>query len=216
MGKGVDAFAADLFLLEVAQRREFRLPDNDVAGVRKIDHIHDFRGNSLGNDEDDISIYAKETVNLTLLVRFNILTHILSQHELDVNAVLFEDPFFLCNEGVGIARPDVDSYLDWFFRFWTFGDTPCREGDYGKREDYERRHLFHSFISPEKMRPQDAFLLAASREKKSHELYENLAAMHPEGPVKDLLKRLAGEELSHKEKVEYLYANTAFPQTDGG
>jgi len=40
--------------------------------------------------------------------------------------------------------------------------------------------------------------------------------MHPEGPVKDLLKRLAGEELPHKEKVEYLYANTAFPQTDGG
>jgi rubrerythrin len=46
--------------------------------------------------------------------------------------------------------------------------------------------------------------------------YEHLAGMHPEGEVKNLLKQLAKEELSHKEKVEYLYANTAFPQTDGG
>ena len=28
--------------------------------------------------------------------------------------------------------------------------------------------------------------------------------------------RMANEEKKHKEKVEYLYSNTAFPQTDGG
>lgn len=71
-------------------------------------------------------------------------------------------------------------------------------------------------LPSEEMRPQDAFLLAAHREKKSHELYEGLAALHPDGTVKDFLKKLANEELAHKEKVEYLYANTAFPQTDGG
>jgi len=27
---------------------------------------------------------------------------------------------------------------------------------------------------------------------------------------------MANEELKHKEKMEYLYANTAFPQTSGG
>jgi hypothetical protein len=27
---------------------------------------------------------------------------------------------------------------------------------------------------------------------------------------------MANEELKHKEKMEYLYANTAFPQTAGG
>jgi rubrerythrin len=31
-----------------------------------------------------------------------------------------------------------------------------------------------------------------------------------------LLEKMAQEELRHKEKVEYLYANTAFPQTSGG
>jgi len=28
--------------------------------------------------------------------------------------------------------------------------------------------------------------------------------------------RMAAEELKHKEKVEYMYSNTAFPQTEGG
>ena len=32
----------------------------------------------------------------------------------------------------------------------------------------------------------------------------------------DMLLRMANEEKRHKEKVEYLYTNTAFPQTDGG
>ena len=46
--------------------------------------------------------------------------------------------------------------------------------------------------------------------------YTGLAAIHPDGQVKEMLLRMAGEEKRHKEKVEYLYSNTAFPQTDGG
>jgi len=63
---------------------------------------------------------------------------------------------------------------------------------------------------------KDAFLVAAEREKDSHDFYSNLAELHPPGQVKDLLKQLAQEELGHKEKVEYLYVNAAFPQTSGG
>jgi rubrerythrin len=94
----------------------------------------------------------------------------------------------------------------------------CGEGalDLKQSVDYRVAEYLEAPAPSEKMRPQDAFLLAASREKKSHEFYEHLAGMHPEGPVKEVLKRLAREELGHKEKVEYLYANTAFPQTDGG
>jgi rubrerythrin len=65
-------------------------------------------------------------------------------------------------------------------------------------------------------RPEDAFLAAAGQEKLAHEFYKKLAQAHPEGTVRDLLLKLAQEELAHKEKMEYLYANTAFPQTDGG
>ena len=51
---------------------------------------------------------------------------------------------------------------------------------------------------------------------RSHEFYTELAGLHGDGEVKDLLLKMANEELKHKEKMEYLYANTAFPQTDGG
>ena len=64
--------------------------------------------------------------------------------------------------------------------------------------------------------PEQAFLVAAKREKTSHEFYRDLGKIHPLGPVRDLFEKMSLEELRHKEKVEYLYANTAFPQTSGG
>jgi len=66
------------------------------------------------------------------------------------------------------------------------------------------------------MRREDVFLVAAHREAKSHQFYTELAGMHPKGETQDMLLKIANEELKHKEKMEYLYANTAFPQTAGG
>jgi rubrerythrin len=66
------------------------------------------------------------------------------------------------------------------------------------------------------MKTKDVYLVAAFREQHSHDFYKGLADLHPAGEVKDLLNRMAKEELKHKEKVEYLYVNTAFPQLAGG
>jgi rubrerythrin len=66
------------------------------------------------------------------------------------------------------------------------------------------------------MTTRDVYLVAAAKELAAHNLYQELAAIHPGGAVKDMLLRMAREELKHKEKVEYLYTNTAFPQTAGG
>ena len=63
---------------------------------------------------------------------------------------------------------------------------------------------------------KDIFLLVANREKESHEFYLILAGIHPQGEVRRILERLAAQELEHKQKVEYLYTEVAFPQTDGG
>jgi len=63
---------------------------------------------------------------------------------------------------------------------------------------------------------KDIFLFAAGREKASHEFYQRLAEVQPPGDLQTMLYAFAGEELRHKEKVEYLYCNAAFPQTDGG
>jgi rubrerythrin len=66
------------------------------------------------------------------------------------------------------------------------------------------------------MNLKDVFLLAANREKASHEFYLSLARIHPAGKARRLLRRLASQELGHKHKVEFLYTEVAFPQTDGG
>ena len=63
----------------------------------------------------------------------------------------------------------------------------------------------------------EIFLLAAHRERRAHHFYTELAALYDEGlEIREMLLRIANEELKHKEKMEYLYANTSFPQTDGG
>jgi rubrerythrin len=63
---------------------------------------------------------------------------------------------------------------------------------------------------------KDIFLIAANREKSAHEAYLALAAAHPPGNVRKLLEDLASQELTHKHRLEFLYNETAFPQTDGG
>jgi len=62
----------------------------------------------------------------------------------------------------------------------------------------------------------DVFLMASHRELRSYKFYRELANRHPEGSLRTALLKIADEELSHKEKMEYLYSNTAFPQTAGG
>jgi rubrerythrin len=76
-------------------------------------------------------------------------------------------------------------------------------------------HLEQPKVSPG-MELKDVFLLAANREKMSHAFYLSLAGVHPAGPVRSLLEQLAVQELEHKRRVEFLYTETAFPQTDGG
>lgn len=66
------------------------------------------------------------------------------------------------------------------------------------------------------MKREDVFLVASHRELKSYHFYTELAGQEDAAGVRDMLLRIANEELKHKEKMEYLYANTAFPQTAGG
>ncbi len=86
----------------------------------------------------------------------------------------------------------------------------------GQTIDYRiAEHFYQPEISPD-MQLKDVFLLAANREMHSHELYLALAGLHPLGEAKKLLEELASQELEHKQKVEFLYTEVAFPQTAGG
>jgi rubrerythrin len=67
------------------------------------------------------------------------------------------------------------------------------------------------------MKSEDVYLVASHRELRSYKFYTELSRSFIRlSEVKELLLKMANEELRHKEKMEYLYANTAFPQTDGG
>ena len=91
-------------------------------------------------------------------------------------------------------------------------------GKLGESEaaDYKIAELFEqSAVTPD-MELKDIFLMAAGREKSSHEFYIQLSEAHPEGEVKNVLERIAAEELGHKHKMELLYNEVAFPQTASG
>ena len=66
------------------------------------------------------------------------------------------------------------------------------------------------------MKSSEVYLVAAHREWNSYKFYMGLASLQPEGEAKAMLQKMADQEMKHKEKVEYLYSNTAFPQTAGG
>ncbi len=70
-------------------------------------------------------------------------------------------------------------------------------------------------ISPT-MELKEVFTVAAKKELAAHDLYFNLAEIHPNGQTKHLLEDLASQEMEHKKRVEALYTEVAFPQTDGG
>ena len=96
------------------------------------------------------------------------------------------------------------------------GELKGRTLSRGQAVDYKiAEHLDQAEISPD-MQLKDVFLLAANREMHSHELYLALAGIHPPGEAKRLLEGLASQELEHKHRVEFIYTEVAFPQTDGG
>jgi len=98
-----------------------------------------------------------------------------------------------------------------------------RKGNYGtdalRMADVIEYRVAEYLEEPEiskESRSQDVYLIAAHRESRSYQFYSELANMHADSELKTMLTKMANEELKHKEKMEYLYANTAFPQTSGG
>ena len=98
-----------------------------------------------------------------------------------------------------------------------------RDGGFGAKAlrmsdavDYKIAEYLEEPEVDEQSKPEDVYLLASHRELRSHHFYTELANLHADGDLQEMLLKMANEELKHKEKMEYLYANTAFPQTSGG
>ena len=98
-----------------------------------------------------------------------------------------------------------------------------REGRYGPADLKVSEPVYYRIAEYQEepkagkaMTPAEAFLLASHRELRAHRFYSELSELHTEGELRQMILKMAGEELRHKEKMEYLYVNAAFPQTSGG
>jgi len=60
--------------------------------------------------------------------------------------------------------------------------------------------------------PKDAFRMAIEKEKAAVEFYKSWASIFGAGPERDLLERLAEMEEGHRERLERLYLQTAYPE----
>jgi rubrerythrin len=76
-------------------------------------------------------------------------------------------------------------------------------------------HLAEMLKAPEfsdELSPKEALVIAMKREEGSYKFYQTLASLQPPGEIRAFLEKMAQVELKHKEKVEYLYDNVAFPE----
>lgn len=99
------------------------------------------------------------------------------------------------------------------YRDGNFGAKALRMADF---IDYKVAEYLEEPEIDEASKPEDVYLVASHRELRSFHFYTELANLHADSEIKEMLLKMANEELTHKEKMEYLYANTAFPQTSGG
>jgi rubrerythrin len=131
----------------------------------------------------------------------------LGLHDLVEDALAKETLRFLAGEEQA-HKEFLQAYLKGEKKFTALGmETPIdyHVAQYAARPDPKKN-----------MKSSEVYLVAAHREWNSYNFYKELASLQPAGEVREMLLAMANQELKHKEKVEYLYANTAFPQTDGG
>ncbi|MCK9377561.1 MAG: ferritin family protein [Syntrophobacterales bacterium] len=79
----------------------------------------------------------------------------------------------------------------------------------------QNAHLAEMLAAPaitDDISPKEALVIAMKREEGSYRFYQTLAELQPPGEIQDFLNKMAKVELQHKEKVEYLYDNAAFPE----
>jgi rubrerythrin len=62
------------------------------------------------------------------------------------------------------------------------------------------------------MSPKEALVLAIKREETLHKFYKYLEDLQPQGEIRNLLKELALMKLEHKERLEDIYDDVAFPE----
>jgi len=82
----------------------------------------------------------------------------------------------------------------------------------GAAQDVHLAELLEGPAFSEALSPREALVVAMKKEEGAYKFYKTLAGLQPPGDIRAFLEKIALMELAHKEKMEYLYANAAFPE----
>ncbi|MBM4284174.1 MAG: hypothetical protein FJ128_02840 [Deltaproteobacteria bacterium] len=82
----------------------------------------------------------------------------------------------------------------------------------GQAQDVHLAEIMQTPAITDDLSPKEALVVAMKREEGSYRFYQRLASLQPPGEAKAFLEKMANMELGHKEKMEYLYDNAAFPE----
>jgi rubrerythrin len=82
----------------------------------------------------------------------------------------------------------------------------------GQATDTHLAEIMQAPAITEDLSPKEALVVAMKREEGSYRFYQHLASLQPPGEIRAFLEKMAQMELGHKEKVEYLFDNAAFPE----
>lgn len=118
-----------------------------------------------------------------------------------------------------VSHKDTKETLEWLAKdelehkaFLESCLTPAGCTLAGEAHDTHLAEVMKTPAITSEMSPQEALMVAMKREEGSYHFYQRLASLQPPGDAKAFLEKMAKVELAHKEKVEYLYANAAFPE----
>lgn len=82
----------------------------------------------------------------------------------------------------------------------------------GASQNVHLAELLEGPAFSEALSPKEALVVAMKKEAGAYKFYKALADLQPPGDIRAFLEKMALMELAHKDKVEYLYTNAAFPE----
>ena len=92
------------------------------------------------------------------------------------------------------------------YRDGDFGETALRMSDV---VDYKIAEYLEEPEVNENSKPEDIYLVASHREFRSHLFYTEMAHLHAEGDPREMLLKMANEELKHKENCLFYTSDAA-------
>ena len=145
MGKCIYSFNADILTLEVFQRINALFADYNVSRIRVINHPDHFCENSLGVAYDFLRKNVKQPIDVAIGKLLSCILGILEEHQLYIDAIIFEKALLLSKICIRIASPNLDTDANGLLRYSRLiAADSCRKND--KTANKNSQNSFHDLF----------------------------------------------------------------------